>query len=242
MKKRLLAIAMMMAMSSFILTACFSENAVEDEMDGAALITVAKEEAEGEEASDTPVISENGNYVGPIDTGIDMNNLSDATVPAAFEKSNINLDTMEITFTVYSQDVYDASQISMLQLGDTLLYNGREFVVESIEDQSGELLINGGFEGSGCNLMPSEGNTYIAHTLDDYATFTAHGNITLPISESIVVSDSINDPVTPKVAGYEDMGEYIEGLEDWSSSYSQYNTTIQIKNSKITAISRIWTP
>jgi len=243
MKKRIVKGLLMFSLSGLMLTACFSENAVETEEDGTIILSGSSEKEETEEATEETVVdTSNGKSVTPVDSGIDMNNLTNATVAASFQAKDINLDTMEITFTVYTKDEYEASDISMLQIGDTILYNGREMTVELIEDRSGELYINGGYEEGGCNLTLNEENRYVAKLPDDYPTYTSHGGITLPIAESLVLSDSINDPSKPAIAGFDDLSDYKDTLEEWSSDYTQLNTTVQITNSKVTAITRIWTP
>ncbi len=231
-----------MISSAFILTACWSENAVEDESDGASMI-IATEKSEGEEEQEEEAAdTSTGRQIRPLSVFFDMNNPEDCTMPAAFKTSDINLEAMEMTYTMYSKDYYDAVDINMLQIGDTLLYNGQDMLVESIEDRGGDLHINGGLDMGGCELRADDGGTYVSRGFDDIATFTEIGKITLPISETLEVSDSINNPNSPVIAGYEDLEDYIEGLEEWSSSFTTYNTTVEIRGGKIVAITRIWTP
>lgn len=240
--KNRLKILILMISSAFILTACWSENAVEDESDGASMI-IATEKSEGEEEQEEEAAdTSTGRQIRPLSVFVDMNNPEDCTMPAAFKTSDINLEAMEMTYTMYSKDYYDAVDINMLQIGDTLLYNGQDMLVESIEDRGGDLHINGGLDMGGCELRADDGGTYVSRGLDDIATFTEIGKITLPISETLEVSDSINNPNSPVIAGYEDLEDYIEGLEEWSSSFTTYNTTVEIRGGKIVAITRIWTP
>lgn len=240
--KNRLKILILMISSAFILTACWSENAVEDESDGASMI-IATEKSEGEEEQEEEAAdTSTGRQIRPLSVFVDMNNPEDCTMPAAFKTSDINLEAMEMTYTMYSKDYYDAVDINMLQIGDTLLYNGQDMLVESIEDRGGDLHINGGLDMGGCELRADDGGTYVSRGFDDIATFTEIGKITLPISETLEVSDSINNPNSPVIAGYEDLEDYIEGLEEWSSSFTTYNTTVEIRGGKIVAITRIWTP
>lgn len=241
MKNRLLMIIAMLS-SALILTACWSENAVEEDADGASLVITAEtEEVEESEEKETAATS-SGRQIKPLSVYVDMNNPEDCTLPAAFKTSDINLEAMEMTYTLYSKDYYDAVDINMLQIGDTLLYDGKDIIVESIEDRSGDLFINGGLDMGGCELRADDGGTYVAHGHDDAATFSEIGRITLPLSETLEVSDSINNPNSPVIAGYNDLEDYIGGLEEWSSSFTTYNTTVEIRAGKIVAITRIWTP
>lgn len=240
--KNRLRIMVLMASCALVLTACWSENAVEADSDGASTIIATEEADAGEEETEETVDTSNGRTVKPLTITVDVNSPEDCTLPAAFKTSDINLEAMEMTYTMYNKDYYDAVDINMLQIGDTLVYDGQDMIVESIEDRSGDLFINGGLDMGGCELRADDGGTYVAHGYNDVSTYSEVGRITLPISETLEVSDSINNPNAPVIAGYEDLGNYIEGLEEWSSSFSQYNTSVEIRNEKVVAITRIWTP
>lgn len=247
-KKKLSGILTLVLVSAFILTACFSEDAVEDEADGAFLLsggTKQEEAAEGEETEeegeDSAELLAANSYVTPIVYDIDLNNLGDISLPASFESRNFNLEAGELTFILWSVDYYAASAINMLQIGDILSYDGREIKVELIEDKSGSLHINGGFAKGGCSLWPTEENTYVAKGENDYPSYTQLGTVTLPISDAIKVSDSLNNPGKPEEVDREGLAAYIAKLEENSKGtiFDNYNTTIEIKNGKIAAITRI---
>jgi len=241
MKNRFLTIVMAIS-SAIVLTACFSENAVEDESDGASLIINTEESEESEDDEEAKVDTSNGRYIQPLSVVLDVNDPEDGEYSVSFRSSDINLEANEMSFTVYSADSYDAIDINMLQIGDTLYYDGSDMVVESIEDRSGDLYINGGLDAGGCELRADDDGTYVAHTFDDYTTYSEIGKLSIPISETIEISDSINNPNSPVTAGYEEIEDYIEGLEEWSSSFTQFNTTVEIRGGKVVAITRIWTP
>lgn len=248
MKKKLLGITMLIAMSAMILTACFSENAIEDETDGSFLISKSGQdteeteatgdgnEAEGEESEN---LSESSKYVTPMASDIDLSSPKDGIVSAAFEAKDFNLEAGELTFTIYSVDNYVAEDINMLQIGDIILYNGKEIKVELIEDKSGSLHINGGFDKGGCSLWPTEENTYVAKGENNYPTYTQIGTITMALSDAIKISDSFDSPNNPVETALEGLSDYLGKLEENSKgSFSNYNTTLEIKNGKVSYIIR----
>lgn len=241
MKNRLRIMMLLMASSALVLTACWSEAAVEADGDGASLIIETESSEDGEEEAEE-VVATNGRVVKPYAITVDVNNPEDCILPAAFKTSDINTEAMEITYTMYNEDYYDAVEINMLQIGDTLVYDGEDMVVETIEDRSGDLFINGGMDMGGCELRAADGGTYVSHGANDIPTYSEVGRITLPIAESLEISDSINNPNAPVVAGYEDLEDYIEGLEEWSSSFSELDTRVEIRGGKVVAITRIWRP
>lgn len=244
MKKRLIAITLM-AITTVFLTACWSEKAVETE-DGVIDVVTNNDTVDATEAGTEEEATEaadiDGTYVRPMPFVFDLANPTDATLASSFSASDINMETGEITFKAYSLDVYDAVQITMLQIGDTLLYDGREIVVENIEDKSGELYINGGLDGDGCVLTGYEGGTYVARMENDYPTYTEIGTLTLTMSESTRISDSISDPSSPKEIGYDELQSYIDGLSGSEENFTLLNTTVEISGGKVVNITRVWTP
>ena len=234
---------------AMLLTACWSEAAVEEEYDGAAMLFAEEnasdesESEEGDESEESTEASADGKHVTPIKVSIDMNSPQDGTYPAMFTADDIDLDAKEITLNLYSIDYYEAYQINMLQIGDVLNYDGRDMVVELIEDKSGSLYINGGLDKGGCELWPEEGDTYVAKRYDDYPTFSDHGKTTLSLSDSLTISDSHENPSKPKEADMEGLKDYLEGLSDNAKEYfMSNNTTIDIRGGKIVNITRIWVP
>lgn len=244
MKKRLLAIAMMVA-TSVCLTACWSEAAVEVE-DGS--VNMASGDTAGTEVStevdvDSEVTQDvDGTYVKPLAFVFDLANPTDATLYSSFNATDIDLEDGEITFKAYSMDLYDSAQISMLQMGDTLLYDGQEIIVETIEDKSGDLYINGGLDGGGCVLVSNEGGTYVARKENDAATYSEIGTLTLPISESTHIKDSYSDPNSPKEVAYDEIQSYLDKLDGGATMYTFFSTTIEISGGKVVGIERAWTP
>lgn len=231
-----------LGLSAMILCACFSENAVEDEIDGAAAMLASDEEKAQAETEAQEATSDSGKMISPLPFTIDMNNPEDFTLPASFNSNDINTESGELTFTIYSQDLYDAVDINMMQQGDTLYYDGGEIVVDVIESRDGTLLVNGGYEEGGCNLVGYEGGTYTAVQANDYPTFSEIGTLTLPLSDSITISDASNDPNSPKTAELDDIDDYKSDLADWQLNYNCLNTTVEVSNGKIVSIKRIWIP
>lgn len=244
MKKRTIIAALLFTTTALLLTACWSEKAVEVEDNGtlgivATAETTTETAESGEEAGE--VIGDT-TYIKPMPFVYDLANPTDATLAASFNISELNTETGELTFKAYSKDLYDAVQISMMQQGDILIYENREIVVDNIEDRSGDLYVNGGLEDGGCVLVGYEGGTYVARGLDDMATYTEIGTLTLTVSESTRISDSYKNPNSPVEVSYEGINDYISDLDGPESEFNYYSATVEVSGGKIVKITREWTP
>ena len=248
MKRKALSVLIALTIT-MLLAACGSEASVDAETNPKGNISTAEaatEEdgtAEGTEETEGTGEGTSGNYISPLPVTVNLSNPEDMTAPVKFIKSGFNTESGELTFTMYSIDRYDSVQISMLQIGDILKYDGSDIKVESIEDVNGSLVINGGLELGGCDLKPDDGGTYVGQGMDDYPTYTEIGVLTLPLSDALIFSDAIDDPNSPKQVNKEGLADYLEGLDESDGKYFfPGNTTLEIRNGQIINITRIWVP
>ena len=203
-KKAIILITLIFAMT---LTACFSENAKEEEIDGALKVLNKAEAAEEEAVQNIPEEDLHNTYIEP------------KTI-------------------VYEEEIYDAVEVSLMQIGDTLNINGRELVVESIQDVNGDLKVNGGIEEGGAELLAGSGGTYRARSLEDAPAYLETGRSTLPLSEALTISDGYKDASSPKTATFEALEDYLDGLDGASDSFNYLTTTIQVAGGKVINITR----
>lgn len=180
--------------------------------------------------------------IAPLPAGVAVNNLTDCTVPAAFHPSDFNWMGGNLTLTVYNQDLYDAVEISQMQVGDTLVYQGKTVIISTFSESNGGIDINGGLdEGGGC-LAGYEGGTYIARNWDDHATYTELGKAEVALADNFVIIDCGMDPNDPVDTIRTGQKLYIENLKDDRQDFFQLNTRVTIENGMITEINRHWIP
>ncbi len=180
--------------------------------------------------------------VKPLPVGYSTEKLADCTVPAMFTSDDLDSSTATLTMTVFSEDLYDAVAIQKMRKGDTLVFQGRSIVVDSIENDHGLLTINGGIEQDGACLQPDEGGTYRGLLLDDHSVYTQLGKVTLPVAAGLVVVDCGEEPDTPSDTISTDAQRYLAQAEGWRRDFSELNTTVLIENGTITRITRRWIP
>ncbi len=241
-KSVLLALMLAATVPALTITGCMSEDAVEDETDGALKIINKAAESEQNTAVNIPEEDLHNSNIKAIGTDYNSAAPEDCTISAEFTIKDFNLDEGTLTFKAYTEELFEASEISLMQIGDTLNVGGEAIVVESIQDKDGELIINGGIEEGGTDLITNGTGTYKVHGMDDYATYVQIGGSTLPISEQLTISDAYKDASAPTEADYEGLSDYLEGLEGASDSYTYLATQITIQNGKIVNITRRWIP
>lgn len=180
--------------------------------------------------------------IAPLPAGVTVDDLQDCTVPAAFTLDDFNWMGGNLTLTVYNQDLYDVVDISEMQVGDTLIYNGNPMVINKIEKGNGGIDINGGLDEGGCCLAGFEGGTYVARNWDDHPTFTELGKAQVALDQDFVIMDCGMDPQDPVDTIRTGQKLYLETLQDGRKDFFQLNTRVTIENGQITAISRHWIP
>lgn len=180
--------------------------------------------------------------IAPLPSGIDTENMQDCTVPAVFTSDDFRWDEGKLNMVVYSQDLYDAVEISQMQIGDTLIYESTPVVIESMVESHGGIDINGGLDEGGCCLAGYEGGTYIARNWDDHATYTEIGPVEVSLAEDFVIIDCGLDPQDPVDTIRTDQKAYLESLENSRRGFFVLNARVTIENGMLTEINRKWIP
>lgn len=181
--------------------------------------------------------------ISPLSSGINVENLQDCVVPAQFTNQDFNWMGGLLTMTVYNVDLYDAVEISQLQVGDTIIYDGAPIVINKIDDTEGGIDINEGkIDEGGCILVPNEGGTYIARSWDDHATYTKLGKAQVPLAENFIIIDCGMNPEDPSDTIRVNQKLYLENLKDGRADFSPLDTRVTIEKGAITEIDRHWIP
>lgn len=180
--------------------------------------------------------------IAPLPSGLSVSDLQDCTVPASFAIGDFQWQEGKLELTVYSKDLYDAVEISQMQVGDTLVYASERMVITRIEESHGGLEINGGLEEGGCCLSGYEGGTYVARNCDDHATYTRLGKAMLPLAEDFQLVDCGEFPQDPADTIRTDIRRYLETLSEGRRDFFQLNTRVEIQEGKIRRILRHWIP
>lgn len=187
-------------------------------------------------------IADDHKLIAPLPSGLDIEDLKDCTVPAAFTSDDFRWMGGNLRMTVYSKDLYDAVEISRMQVGDTLVYTGEPMVIESIEELHGGIAINGDIDNGGCCLAGYEGGTYVARNWDDHATYTKLGTAEVALADDFVIIDCGEFPTDPADTIRTGQKLYLESLKDSRREFFSLNTLVTIEKGMVTEINRRWIP
>lgn len=126
------------------------EGAVDEESQGAIREAVAEnDQAQEQPKRDKTQETERTEplTVEPVRETLNMTHFDNCTFAAGFKPQQIHQDESNviITLTVYDYEHFHKADIDELQAGDTLLIDGKECLITSIDRQeSGRIEINGG--------------------------------------------------------------------------------------------------
>lgn len=176
--------------------------------------------------------------ISPLATTIDMNALDNCTLAVSFEKGDAYVDDsgiMQLDMTVYTYDLYDMVDIAQLKVGDTIVIQNKEVLVESLETlESGIIFINGGMENSGYDLWHNDSGVYFEHGFNDAKAYYPLGEATIRVSADFKFTDNTDKG---EVIYYP--GDFLTEYVDIDYSFTPDNTTVVVENGQIIAMTRI---
>ena len=167
-----------------------------------------------------------------------MDNLTDAILSVSFEEGSVYVDDsgiLQMDAKIYSYDQYDMVEVSMLKVGDTIETHSGEVNVASLEKKDdGTILINGGIEKDGLNLVTDGNGIFYEITADDEKKWYEVGEATIRVSTEFIGYDN-SDPAQGEVLMYP--GGFVTN-EVSNYDFSPLNTTIRVENGQIIELNR----
>ena len=230
MKKKMLAFCAVMLLV-LVMAGCAKNEEATEEVQNQGEVT---EEVTEESNQETGVIM-------PLPVTVDVNNLSDCMVNVSFEKEDIVAgedDNIQLKVKVWTYDLYDMIDISMLEEGAVIQIRGEDVQVSSVEMSDKGVLINGGLDNEGYELRTDENSVYYEIGYSDVLSYYEVGEATLPVSDEFVFIDSSDL----------DKGEVSYSIDDLQNDKEIYfdftpnNTKIVIEEGKIIVMERVYTP
>lgn len=171
---------------------------------------------------------------------LDTENLADGTYAVSFSAADVIDDggLLKLHFTVYDYALYDAVQISQLAAGDTLVVDGQDMTVETVEQTDSGVIVNGGLENGGTDLASGDGGTYYISQMDDAKDYQVVGQATLPVSQEFVLTDDadLSNPGQTLLAGD------LFSLKDDDQGFTVNNTTLTVENGYVVSAQRVYMP
>ncbi len=179
--------------------------------------------------------------IKPLDSTIDINNLTNGTYSISLEDGAFYVDengNMQVVVTIYDHDFYEASSIEGLTLNDTIQILNETITITSLEKTPlGNIILNGGFEVGGYDFTTEDGTLYFITGASDTKAYYEIGLATLPVATDFAFHDEMNNSMEPFSAE-----DFLADETEFYYAFSQYNTTIEIKDGYVISMTRIYTP
>ena len=178
--------------------------------------------------------------INPLPDGT-MDNLTDAILAVSLEEGGAYVDDtgkMQMDVKIYTYDKYDMVDISLLKVGDTIVTHGGEVEVTSMEQTAVGILINGGLEEGGFDLVTDDSGIYFETGFNDAKNWYEVGEATIRVSADFQGVDR-SDPDKGDVTLYP--GSFLVG-EVTDYNFTPYNTTIRVEGGQIVEMTRSFMP
>lgn len=238
--KRKTMTACVLAMTLTALAGCSNNNSTPATTAATQTSTTVESETVSSETAETSLEAKT---VSPLPSGIDMDNLNDCTVAVSFDKGDAFVDdtgAMQLKVKVYTYDSYDLVDISTLQVGDTITINQQDVKVTTLDrDEDGTVIINGGIENGGYELVSSDETTFYANGYDDLKQYYEIGETTIPVSADLEFEDA-SDPDKDPTTYY--AGDFLTDDSGIEYNFVPTNTTITIQDGSVVRMERIYNP
>lgn len=235
MKKRMWIISAVLAVSLF--AGCSGKQSVEQDGTETVIQTI------------TPTITPTatpteatGKKIAPSPAELSVDRLDNCTIAVAFSSQDITEETdgtVKIHFEVYDYETFAATDIDELQEGDTLLIDGQNIPVISVEREDTAVRINGGVENGGINLVTDENGMYyenLTDTADIVYSYYLVGDTTMVTDPTFVCEDSADLDLGQQIYTAGQLKE----KEEFRCTAA--DSTMRIENGKIKKVTRSYRP
>ena len=171
-----------------------------------------------------------------------MENLTDAILAVSLEKGDVYVDDtgkMQMDVTIYTYDLYDAMDITQLKVGDTIVrHDGEVEVTDLVCGETGNIIVNGGLEEGGFELVPGDGGIFYETGFDDAKNWYEVGEATVRVSVDFMGYDKAA-PEKGEAMFYP--GDFlVDGAVEYH--FTPYNTTIRVEDGQVVELNRRYTP
>ena len=184
--------------------------------------------------------------IKPFYFGSSTQDIEDMVLNVRFSVSDIDIVNNKIKFGIYNPDLYDAVEVNELKVGDKIVVSEEEILIDSIEENSNFVEINGGIGESenGVSLVAADGGTYRSVVFNDHSTFAYVGETEFPFANNFVIEDYFGGDYgnDGRKASLENLSEFIKELPEGYGEFGEICTTLRVVNNEVVNITRCWIP
>lgn len=179
----------------------------------------------------------------PLPVAINIAKLEDCIVAVSLEEGDFYVNESEevmMDVTVFTYDVYDIVDVSLMKEGDIILRNKEEILISSIEyDERGLVLINGGLEKGGFELYTEDNTVYYEQGYSNMKSYYELGRVLLPVSPNFIYNDA-SDLDSEVIRFY--LEDFLKEEFDIDYHFNANNTTIQIEEGYVISMTKVYVP
>lgn len=181
--------------------------------------------------------------IAPLPVTVDIAELNDCIAAVSLEKGAFYTNdsgAVMMDVTVYTYDLYDMVDISLMEAGDSILLSGEEVLISSIErGENGLISINGGLDQGGFYLYTEDNTVYFELGYNDAKSYYAVGKASLPVSADFVYEDASDLEADAACFRAEDFFNDAAGIEYY---FYPSNTKIRIEKGLVAEMTRVYIP
>jgi hypothetical protein len=171
-----------------------------------------------------------------------MEELNDSILSVSLKEGDAYVDDtgkMQMAVKIYSYDKYDLAHIAELKVSDTIVTHAGEVKISTLErGAGGVVIINGGLEAGGIELVTDGGGIFYETGFNDAKNWYEVGEATIRVSVDFLYYDR-SDPERGDVIFYP--GSFLVG-EVTDYHFVPHNTTIRVENGQIVEMIRTYVP
>ena len=186
-----------------------------------------------ETEEETSEVSKTGKKINPYPASLDLNNLQDAEFSVSFNSGDIYDDagTLMIDVNVYEGEYFDVVELNQLEIGDIIVFAGKEVLVEKSENIDGVIKVNGGYAAGGHDLEGVGGGIYVENKGDEPSALINLGKVSLKVEQEFELVDN-SDADGQKIYFAGDLFDLMET----NRSFSEFSTRARVANGNLISI------
>lgn len=176
--------------------------------------------------------------IEPLPIAFDPENLEDGIYHADFVIREPEGDgSFTFDFELYAEELFDVVDVHEMKEGDFLFQGDCDYEIESLTEENGAILVNGGLDEGGVTLLGGEGGTYYAQNYDDLPFLVDLGGTELTIASTVVLKDTSNPDDNFQEHDAKGAANCVDYMcnTDWIF-ISPTSTKIRVENKKIVEI------
>ena len=172
-----------------------------------------------------------------------LENLEDSILNICLEQGDFFRDAsgdIYLRAQIFAYDQFDMVDIAAMQEGDRIRISGKVFTVDEVmRNEHGTVLINGGLDEGGFNLVTDDSCVFYVQGYDDMKSWNLICETDYLVSPDFVFTDHADLDVGERTYTAED---FLGSLPGENYGYTPQNTKVRIENGVAVAMERIYTP